>query len=411
MSKVKLDDVERDIRKTLFTADTEAFLDMIIPGIPPTDEIFDNLRYHGKHDGTRWAEYPANPPSSGKLLYEPFATISNAIIDAMPEEEIQTKMVYIDRHNRSQENIENDIAEWRPDGAGAQPDLDLQEVEKKLMEQWGRIRTHRDAVETEEVLEKISKERKRVVGLYQLWWMCIHIVYVIKVEKTEEERYSAITLLLVYMRQVLIEQLDRRFVLGFVLLFDELTLVLCDRSGVIMTSTPIDIHSEPKKFVRIIAGLSSMSPAQLGWDTTMKIYLPLSNTIELSYKAVHRLEGVDGAGRYNIHWIIDVVNKGKVEQYVTVSVISAIRSVEVCDRATVVYEVIKYDEKDDPKQTYALKRYWRPIRTDDPELYPTEGEIYEILDDGLDLEFKHAIAYHDIEIDGQVDNWFRSEET
>ncbi|KAG6893840.1 hypothetical protein C0995_015872 [Termitomyces sp. Mi166 len=55
-------------------------------------------------------------------------------------------------------------------------------------------------------------------------------------------------------------------------------------------------------------------------------------------------------------------------------------------------------------QTYVLKRYWRPIRVNNPELYPTEGEIYEILDDGLDLEPKHAIAYHDIEIDGEIDS-------
>ncbi|KAG6894934.1 hypothetical protein C0995_013489, partial [Termitomyces sp. Mi166 len=55
-------------------------------------------------------------------------------------------------------------------------------------------------------------------------------------------------------------------------------------------------------------------------------------------------------------------------------------------------------------QTYVLKRYWRPIRVNNPELHPTEGELYERLDDGLDLEPKHAIAYHDIEIDGEIDS-------
>ncbi|KAG6895443.1 hypothetical protein C0993_009576 [Termitomyces sp. T159_Od127] len=58
-------------------------------------------------------------------------------------------------------------------------------------------------------------------------------------------------------------------------------------------------------------------------------------------------------------------------------------------------------------QTYALKRYWRPIRTDsnDPALYPSEGQIYNILDkDQTDELMKHAIAYHDVEIDGQVDS-------
>ena len=72
--------------------------------------------------------------------------------------------------------------------------------------------------------------------------MCIHVVYEIKLNKTESEWHSAVKQLATYMRQILIEQLDRRFVLGFVLLYDELTLVLCDRSGVTVTKTPINIH-------------------------------------------------------------------------------------------------------------------------------------------------------------------------
>ncbi|KAG6858788.1 hypothetical protein C0995_013917, partial [Termitomyces sp. Mi166 len=147
-----------------------------------------------------------------------------------------------------------------------------------------------------------------------------------------------------------------------------------------------------------------MSAAQLGWDTTMNIYLPVSNTIRPSYKVGNKFEGVHGNGRYNIHWVIDVDDKkGKLEKYVAVSIISAIRSAEICARSTVVFEVIKYNERENPKQTYALKRYWRPIRGGDPELYPTEGRIYEILD-GVDL--KHIIAYADIEIDGHLDTTF-----
>ncbi|KAG6901558.1 hypothetical protein C0995_010615, partial [Termitomyces sp. Mi166 len=147
MDSVKAD-VERDIRSTLFTTDTEAFLEKIIPAIPTIDKIFDTLRYNGIHDGTRWAEYPANPPSSGKPLYEAFATISNAIIDAMPEKEIQTKIIYVTRHNCSPKYLENDMAQGRPDGVGAQPDLDFQELEKKIMEELSRIWTRSDAVES-----------------------------------------------------------------------------------------------------------------------------------------------------------------------------------------------------------------------------------------------------------------------
>lgn len=70
----------------------------------------------------------------------------------------------------------------------------------------------------------------------------MHVVYEIKWDNSETDRLIAVKQLLGYMRLVLAEQLDRRFVLGFVLLYDELTLVSCDRSGVTMTMTPINIH-------------------------------------------------------------------------------------------------------------------------------------------------------------------------
>ena len=73
--------------------------------------------------------------------------------------------------------------------------------------------------------------------------MYIHIVYEIKWDKSEGDRFKAVKQLLGYMRLILSEQLDRRFVLGFVLLYDELTLVSYDRSGVIMTEAPININT------------------------------------------------------------------------------------------------------------------------------------------------------------------------
>ena len=97
-----------------------------------------------------------------------------------------------------------------------------------------------------------------------------------------------------------------------------------------------------------------MSPAQLGWDTAMQIYRPISKDIRASYTIANKFEGIDGTGRYNIHWVIDVEQGGKVEKYVTVAIISAIHSAEICGRATVVYEVVKFDEKENPKQVNFL---------------------------------------------------------
>jgi hypothetical protein len=59
---------------------------------------------------------------------------------------------------------------------------------------------------------------------------------------------QALTQICRYMRQVLGEQLDRRFVVGLALCFDQLTVLLSDRSGILGTSTPINIHEVRGRF-------------------------------------------------------------------------------------------------------------------------------------------------------------------
>ncbi|KAG6874997.1 hypothetical protein C0993_011266 [Termitomyces sp. T159_Od127] len=100
--------------------------------------------------------------------------------------------------------------------------------------------------------------------------------------------------------------------------------------------------------------------------------------IKPSYQVAHDIQGVYKHGRYKVPWVIDIEQDGKVQQYITVATISALRS----------------------KETYALKHYWRHVQADSKqsELYPSEGEIYAILDEGKEEELKHAIAYHDKEV-------------
>ncbi|KAG6858479.1 hypothetical protein C0991_002633, partial [Blastosporella zonata] len=88
-----------------------------------------------------------------------------------------------------------------------------------------------------------------------------------------------------------------------------------------------------------------MSAAQLGWDTDMKIYLPKSSHPDPVPSYQVNQEDIKGKKGQMLHWVIDVVVNGQVERYVTVRVISAMRSVEICSRATIIYEVIKYNER------------------------------------------------------------------
>ncbi|KNZ73119.1 hypothetical protein J132_01198 [Termitomyces sp. J132] len=404
-------DVESDIKNTLHTVTIETFLEKIIPDIGAIDKKLQALTQDGKYNGTHWAGFPKKRPKKEKPLYKLLADISNAIVSTMTTQQVRTNIIYVDRHKTPPISLDKDMAAGRPDGAGAQPDADINALDKRMIALDQTLRQTRSvSKKNKEALKKRMEEKERLLDLYQLWWMCIHIVYEIKVKQTETQHYDAVLQLATYMRQVLTEQLDRRFILGFVLLFDELTLVLYDRSGVTITDEAINIHQQPERFIRIVTGFSSMTPAQLGWDTTMQIYRPISNDIKPSYTIAHNSEGIHGTGRYNIHWVIDVEQQDdKVRKYVTVAIISAIRSAEICGRATVVYEVVKFDEKDNPQQTYALKRYWRPVWSDgsDPELYPFEGEIYDILDKGEKDKLKHAILYHDIKINGQIDSTFK----
>ncbi|KAG6884208.1 hypothetical protein C0993_000428 [Termitomyces sp. T159_Od127] len=120
--------------------------------------------------------------------------------------------------------------------------------------------------------------------------------------------------------------------------------------------------------------------------------------IKPSYQVVHNVQGVYRHGHYKVPWVIDIEQDSKVQQYITVATISALRSEEVCNCATIVYEIVKFDEKENPKKTYALKHYWRHTQADSKqsELYQSKGEIYATLDKVKKEELKHVIAHHNI---------------
>jgi len=69
----------------------------------------------------------------------------------------------------------------------------------------------------------------------------LNVVEIKKIE-TEAEVNSALLQLCGYTRQIFREQLDRRFVIGLTLCFDQLRVYLFDRSGVMGTAKAIDIH-------------------------------------------------------------------------------------------------------------------------------------------------------------------------
>ena len=80
------------------------------------------------------------------------------------------------------------------------------------------------------------------VNEFALLWRQMHIPMEFKPYGDEESQEEAAMQLFKYMKQVLADQLDRRFVFGLTLCGRWLNVFLCDRSGLLSMDKPIDIH-------------------------------------------------------------------------------------------------------------------------------------------------------------------------
>jgi len=79
------------------------------------------------------------------------------------------------------------------------------------------------------------------VQLPTIWWL--QIIAAVEMKHSNSQGWQdVVKQLFGYLRRILREQLDRRFVFGLTLGPDMMTVWLYDRSGVIGTKTSIDIH-------------------------------------------------------------------------------------------------------------------------------------------------------------------------
>jgi hypothetical protein len=74
-----------------------------------------------------------------------------------------------------------------------------------------------------------------------IWWL--QIIALAEVKRTDHDKWdSLIKQLMGYLRRILREQLDRRFVFGLTLGPATMTVWMHDRSGVLGTRTSINFH-------------------------------------------------------------------------------------------------------------------------------------------------------------------------
>jgi hypothetical protein len=85
-------------------------------------------------------------------------------------------------------------------------------------------------------------QKKELEEKLQTWWLRVHVPVEIKAKADDKEVLAAVKQLCGYLRQVLREQMDRRFALGLVFCGTDLSVWLCDRSGLLGTAIPINVH-------------------------------------------------------------------------------------------------------------------------------------------------------------------------
>ena len=77
--------------------------------------------------------------------------------------------------------------------------------------------------------------------LHSIWWL--QIIAAVEMKPTDPKNWESVVKQLIgYLRQILREQLDRRFVFGLTLGPDMMTVWMHDRLGVVGTKTAINIH-------------------------------------------------------------------------------------------------------------------------------------------------------------------------
>ncbi|KAJ3560147.1 hypothetical protein NP233_g11023 [Leucocoprinus birnbaumii] len=298
-----------DIMRCELEADT--FLAKFLPfPSAQADLIFETLKEDRVYEASRWKEIPleatsllpetadtgdgsstsrsrslspGNKRKREEPFYDPFVKILNKIAQesvevAAGQGSARLGGKWVNTHNKAPKTT-------NPDSNILLPDVSYTYVKnaEEMKDHWvPRKDAHRG-----DSTEKDKKVESRL-------WLQIYTVVEIKPKKDS----SVLSQLATYVRQIFMEQLDRYFVLAFTFELDTLRIHLFDRSGVI-SSTPINIHQSPKQFISAVASWSYLSPDQLGWDPTVRVWSHCE--VVKSYMA--RLDEFGSA--HDVPWVIE----------------------------------------------------------------------------------------------------------
>lgn len=213
-----------------------------------------------------------------------------------------------------------------------------------------------------------------------------------------------------YVRQIFMEQPDRRFVLGFTLTGCLLTTWYFDRSG-ILGSVPINVHEvcfpgsfvaleiiislqKANSFVRFLIGCSQMSDERFGFDPTFlwfqkiekKIEEKIEKKIDICLPSYRIPPSVVRNGFADLHWIFSMPKKeGKgVQRFVTFRAHTFQPAEVITGKATAAWLVYTYEDfltYRDPRvssETKAKVNRFFSTRWSSLTYYPAEGLLLQI---------------------------------
>ncbi|KIJ51558.1 hypothetical protein M422DRAFT_244721 [Sphaerobolus stellatus SS14] len=335
-------DVERDLSNLYSVADTDIFLENIHPMANAViNDIMAQLEANGVHNKTseRWRDFP-DKITPEQNLYPAFCAIANAINDIVDKYDVSKR-----------------------------PVKDLNKVLKNLHQTLSGHRVTRGQAKKADLQPKAADEDRDL----SIWWL--QMITAVECKNNPADIQEALRQLCGYVRQILREQVDRRFALGLTLCFDQLNVYLFDRSGVLGTKTSININKDPKKLIRTIAAYSMLPPEDLGWDPTMQRYYRGRAIPSYKFPWEKSPEGKESI--YRIQWVIQMGSKPE-ESFVTIRTLSLIGAEIMCGRATLVWEVVRScDLGRDDAEVFVLKQSWQRLPGKDLNDLLKKGETFE----------------------------------
>ncbi|THU77785.1 hypothetical protein K435DRAFT_890549, partial [Dendrothele bispora CBS 962.96] len=411
--------VKNDLQKNTYLVDREDFLQRFFPS-DDDDAVrrtYNALVSDKSYVNGRWALLPETPDNQESAYYEPFALILNRIHQeydkckrADNSNWAKSRRVWLNRHSENPASIIR-AASRRPGIANlfideAQLDTFSKELESSCFIQIEELEKQRQTKEATESSTsqtskddpdpKVSEHAERILA----YWLRVAAVVEIRTKKsdmTSQEYQHTLERLAGYFGQMFREQHDRMFVFGLILFHDSLSLWYCDRSGLLGVDRFIDINQEPELFIRVIARLSTMSPTELGWDPTMKVY---SSDGQHAYSHSLEIGGVwenfvRSTYLYRTRWVIKIND----EKYVTIRALSLSCAEAMWGRGQLVWVAVNKNTR----QVVVIKQSWSPFPTieapeDEDERMATEERDLTIRSEASVYNHAHSNQDGDMKV-------------